>query len=704
MGWLSYRKIFVLFLTFAGLFFAPFPIDAAPYYSDGYLWLEDIYGTMATDWVQRENSRTLATLEADPMYPVFFREIEGVLLASDRVPFSEFSRGYFWNFWQDAAHPKGVLRRTSLADYRTSDPKWEILLDLDQLASVEKVDWIYKGRTRLSKNSSRWLLQLSRGGKDAVELREYDFETKRFISDGFNLPEAKTAVSAIDDNSIFIATDFGPGSMTDSGYARIIKLWRRGQPLADAETVFQGEVADVSVSSIVVKEGERQHKIFKRAVDFFRSEFFLYEAQTLRKLPISLNSRLLSIEGGFVYILSKETTDVGGRELPTNSVIRFPLAATTLENAEVIFTANARQSIDDAGVRGGRVIINVLDNIKSKVFELHRSEAGNWESTTLPFPTTGILGLSLSDPDDPSDITTLTYTDHLTPQSQYLVHDSDGSYRLELLKQAPARFESSDLEVVQNFVASKDGTSIPYFVLKRKNLVLDGSHPTILYGYGGFEISLKPAYSGVIGKAWLERGGVYVIANIRGGGEFGPAWHQAALRENRQRAFDDFASVAEDVIRRGITSPKHLGIKGGSNGGLLVGTTMVQRPELFNAALVQVPLLDMLRFSKLLAGASWMAEYGDPDNTEDCANLLSYSPYHNVEASRKYPNPMFTTSTRDDRVHPGHARKMAARMKELGHDVTYFENVTGGHTGTTTPREQARVQALEHTYLWRRLR
>jgi prolyl oligopeptidase len=673
---------------------------------DPFFWLEEVEGDRALQWVKNQNARTVKELESHPIYKQVHKDVTGLLLAKDKVPFSRFHKGYFWNFWQDETYKHGVLRRTTLDEYRKDQPTWEIFLDLDELSRKENENWVYKGEQRMDRNSLRSLVQLSRGGKDAVVVREFDYGTKQFVTDGFYVPEAKTRITPLDENTVLIGTDFGEGSLTESGYARLFKLWRRGQPISEAKTVFEVKKSDLSASALKIRDGKtKTHLIFVRSIDFFNMEVFIQqEDQSFHKLPLPTSAEFLGIKNGYVYALIKNPVVLESRLIPLNSIVRFKLEEKTLDYAQVIFSANNRQSIEDVEIRKDQVFVNILNNVRAQILNIKLNESGEWKSTVLPFPSTGIINMKLKDFDDPTDITTMTYTDPLTPTSQYIVHDEDGSYRLELLKSSPARFDASELEVIQNFATSRDGTQVPYFVLKKKDLIPDASHPTILYGYGGFELSQIPYYSGIRGKVWLERGGVYVISNIRGGGEFGPEWHQAALKENRQRAYDDFIAVAEDLIARKITSPGHLGIVGGSNGGLLVGAAMVQRPELFNAALSQVPLLDMVRFSKLLAGASWMAEYGNPDVPKECANLLTYSPYHNVSPHKRYPRPFFTTSTKDDRVHPAHARKMAARMCEQGHCILFYENINGGHAGSSNQDELAQMTALEYTYLWSQLK
>lgn len=699
------RELFQVSWIFGIIAAFPFSATATLVPSDPFFGLEDIEGEQSMAWVQGQNQKTTQVLESDPAYRTILSDLRGILFASDRVPFSSFYKGYFWNFWQDEAHKHGVIRRTGLEEYRRESPNWDIILDLDKLSLTEGENWVFKGYERLTKTSQKLLITLSRGGKDASVVREFDLHSRQFVTDGFIVPEAKSSLVGLDENTVLIATDFGRDSLTKSGYPRTVRLWRRGQPLDQAAIVFEVKETDISADSLLMRDGERERVLFHRVMDFYNTELFIQEGDgSLRQIPKPLSSNFLGIKENHIFLILKEKLVLERRTIPVNSIVRFKLEARNLDGVEIVFTAGPRQSIEDVQIRKNRVYVNVLDNIRGKILDIKLNEEGRWASTTLPFPSTGVISFVPRSDEEPADITTMTYSDHLTPTSQYLVNDGDDSFQLELIKKAPDRFDASKYEVVQYFARSSDRTEIPYFVLKPKDMAFDGSHPTIQYGYGGFEVSLTPYYSASIGKIWLERGGVYVIANIRGGGEFGPEWHQAALKENRQIAFDDFIAVSRDLIDRKITSPEKLGIEGGSNGGLLIGATMVQRPKLYKAALAQVPLLDMVRYSKLLAGSSWMAEYGDPDDPKQCVHLLKYSPYHNLNPKMQYPQPMFTTSTKDDRVHPGHARKMAARMLEQGHPVFYYENINGGHAGRANLEETAHVMALEYTYFWNRLR
>lgn len=579
-------------------------------------------------------------------------------------------------------------------------------MDLDALSKSEGKAWVFRGARALKRGSDRLIVSLSNGGSDATVLREFDLRTKTFVPGGFTLPESKNTYGFLENESEWIVgAALDAGSATDSGYPRLLKRWKRGLTFDEAPVVFEIEKTDLAAFTGLLEDGSEKLEVFVRMIDFYSSEWFVLSPDgSKRKLPAPRSAELVALSQGYFYVRLKEALTVQGRELPPDSVIRFKKEAVDLSAAEVVFKPEPKQAIEKVQVNGaGQAFITLLDLVRSAVVRLDRDPAGEWVSTRLDFPKMGMIDFTLRDERDPTSVTTLQYADFLTPSTLYWVTDEGAAPRLEKVKQEPERFSPRPFEIVQYFSKSRDGTRIPYFVLKHKRTKLNGKNPTILYGYGGFEHSLTPSYSGVIGKAWLERGGVYVVSNIRGGGEFGPEWHQAALKENRQRAYDDFISVAEDLIARRITSPRHLGILGGSNGGLLTGAVMVQRPDLFNAVDIQVPLLDMLRYHKLLSGASWVAEYGDPEIPEEREYLSRYSPYQNLRAGVKYPVPFIFTSTKDDRVHPGHARKMAARMMELGHKVYYFENTEGGHGGSITPEQRAHMEALTYSYFWKRL-
>ena len=687
---------------------------STPPSEDRYLWLEDVQGERALAWVRERNAQARERLQAWPDFLPLRQRIREVLDSRDRIPAVRRRGEAFYNLWQDAANPRGLWRRTSLAEYRKAQPAWETVLDVDALGKTEGVNWVWGGSNSFGPVHRRCMLKLSKGGADAAVQREFDTVTKRFVpasEGGFELPEAKSSFDWIDADSAYIGTDFGPGSMTDSGYPRVIKRWQRGQRWQDAVTVFEGQQSDVAAWASVDRTPGFERTLFGRSIDFYRTETFLLQDGQLRRIPKPDDAELAFWrEWALVSLRSPWTVD--GRIWPTGALLVCS-ASSLLEgkpSLSALFTPTATRSLQGYQITRSRLLLSVLDNVAGRVEEVWRGADASWQRREVATPFPGTVGIeALHDPllkDDPlGEAWLLSYTDFLTPDTLSLAHTGSqtGSDRFERLKARPSEFDATGMRTEQRFATSKDGTRIPYFVVWPKGAQADGRNPTLLYGYGGFEVSLQPWYSGVFGKAWTTRGGVLVVANIRGGGEFGPAWHQAATQENKQRSYDDFAAVAEDLIRQRITSPAHLGMQGGSNGGLLVGAVMLQRPELFGAVVCSVPLLDMKRYHQLLAGASWMAEYGDPDQPEQWAWISRYSPYQNVRSGMKLPAVLFTTSTRDDRVHPGHARKMAARMLEQGHDATYYENIEGGHGGAADNAQRADLQALEFAFLWQRL-
>jgi prolyl oligopeptidase len=674
--------------------------------TDPYTWLEDVHGERALNWVRERNAVTLKELQSRPDYTPTRERLLAVLNDKQRIPYVARRGDWLYNFWQDAQHQRGLWRRTTLAEYRKSAPAWDVLLDIDALGKQEKENWVWGGAQCLGPDYRRCLVSLSRGGADAKVVREFDTVSRRFIDDGFVLPEAKSELDWIDDNTVFVATDFGPGSLTASGYPRIVKRWKRGQPLADAVTVFEAQPQDVSVFTTVDRTPGFERIVVGRAIDFYNSEQFLLQGDKLVKIDVPSDAQP-SFWREHVLLGLRSDMKVGDKTYPHGALLTMRAEAFLQGKREwqPLFTPTPTRSLSSFVETRDAIVLDILDNVASKLQEW-RLVDGRWISRDVAAPFPGSLSVqSLHDPlqktDRLADDYLLTYTDFLTPDSLALART--GSDQRELLKARPSFFDAQGMRVEQFFATSKDGTKVPYFVVWPKGAKADGSNPTLLYGYGGFEVSQQPWYSGGFGTSWYERGGVLVVANIRGGGEFGPAWHQAAVKEHKQRSYDDFIAVAEDVIARKITSPQHLGIEGGSNGGLLVGAVMVQRPDLFGAVVCQVPLLDMRRYHQLLAGASWMAEYGNPDDPAEWSFISKYSPYQNVKASVKMPRVLFTTSTRDDRVHPGHARKMAARMLEQGHDLLYYENIEGGHGGAADNEQRATMLALEFGFLWKQL-
>jgi prolyl oligopeptidase len=687
---------------------------AAPADADPYLWLEDVQGDKALAWVRERNAQSRRVLEAWPLFQPTRDKLREILDSRDRIPAVTRRGNWLYNLWQDPANPRGLWRRTTLEEYRKAQPQWQTLLDIDALGKAENVNWVFGGAQCLGTGDGRCLLSLSRGGADAAEIREFDLATRQFVRDGFRLPEAKSDVAWLDADTLYVGTDFGAGSLTESGYPRVIKRWKRGTPLAAAETVFEAQAKDVAAGVSVDRTPGHGMTHFVRAIDFYRNDHWVLDARSGGK-PEKLgkpDDASVSFWYGRALVELRSDWNQGGRTWPKGSLLVSDGAALRAGKPEftALFTPTATRSLASHTLTRGTVILNILDQVAGRLQEWRPvMEAGGrtrWISREVDAPFPGTLGAqSWHDrelPDDPlAEAYALSYTDFLTPDSLYLART--GSNERERLKSRPSFFDSTGMRAEQRFATSKDGTRVPYFVVWPQGAQADGRNPTLLYGYGGFEVSMQPWYSGGFGNAWYRQGGVLVVANIRGGGEFGPGWHQAAVKAGKQKSYDDFAAVAEDLIRTRVTSARQLGIMGGSNGGLLVGAVMLQRPELFGAVVCQVPLLDMRRYHQLLAGASWMAEYGDPDKPEEWAFIERYSPYQVVRKDLKLPPVLFITSTRDDRVHPGHARKMAARMLEQGHAVTYYENIEGGHGGAADNAQRADMQALEFAFLWQQL-
>ena len=672
---------------------------------DPFLWLEEIEGEQALEWVHARNKECFDELQSDDRYEKFLSQSESLLNAKDRIPYGSLRGKFVYNFWQDSKNVRGIIRRTSLESYRSITPKWETVLSIDELAKAEKENWVYKGSSWLTPNYERCLIKLSRGGTDASVYREFDAIAKHFVEDGFEIPEAKSGVAWLDRNTLLIGTDWGQNSLTESGYPRIVKIWKRGNPLDKAEVIFEGQHKDIGIWPRVMDSGDETLALVEQSLTFFTGAYHLINTNgKLIRLPLQDSADLVGFYSGRLLFTLREAWEVDGKTHPQGALLAINAAmfqsTGKLPVVETIFTPNKQTSIEGVTFSRSGLYITLLQNVKGLILRFKvDAQTGKWISNPVPLPKNGTV--SISSANIHSDTIFVNYEDYITPDrlSEFDSHKE----KITVLKSLPSKFNASELEVNQHMAKSADGTQVPYFVIHRKGIKPDKNTPTILYGYGGFEISLKPSYSATIGKLWLERGGAYAVANIRGGGEFGPRWHKAALKTKRQRAYDDFIAVAEDLNKRGITSPKHLGISGGSNGGLLVGTIFTQRPDLMNGVVCRVPLLDMLRYTKLLAGASWAAEYGDPEDPEMRKAILRYSPYQNVFPDRQYPKVFIETSTKDDRVHPGHARKMVARMREQGHEVLYFENTEGGHSAGANLKQHAKRYALEYVYFSRQL-
>jgi len=668
---------------------------------DPNLWLEDVTGDKALDWVRAQNADSQKALTSDPSFGVLRDDLRAILDSNARIPAVTKEGEYYYNFWRDKHNPAGLWRRTTLAEYRKAEPAWEVLVDLDALNKAEHENWVWHSADCLKPAYTHCLIALSRGGADADVTREFDLASKTWRQDGFFRPEAKGSLNWKDENTVYVATDFGAGSMTPSGYARIVKQWQRGTPMSAATLVYEAQATDMAAGASRDHTPGFERDFVQRSLAFYNDELFLIGKDgKLVKIDVP-NSAQKDVHRQYLMLELRDPWTVGGKTYAAGALIAadFDKFMAGGRDFTVLFEPTDHAALSGYTWTKNHLLLNVLEDVKNRISVLTPGADGSWKREPLAgAPGFGTISVAAVD-DEASDDYFMTVTDYLTPTS--LLLGTVGS-KPETLKQLPAFFDTKGLEISQHFATSKDGTKVPYFMVAKKGVAANGKNPTLLYGYGGFEISLTPGYSASVGRAWLTQGGVYVVANIRGGGEYGPRWHKAAMRENRNKAYEDFAAVAEDLIARKITTPAHLGIQGGSNGGMLMGNMTVMYPQLFGAVVCQVPLLDMKRYSHLLAGASWMAEYGDPD-TADWDFLQKYSPYQNVRKDVTYPPVLFTTSTRDDRVHPGHARKMMARMKEQGHDVLYYENIEGGHGGAANNEQAAFMQALAYTFLKKKL-
>jgi prolyl oligopeptidase len=706
--------MFALLIALVLAVTAPVAADAMPNADpsdDPYLWLEDVDGERALDWVRARNDETAAVLQTSA-FDTLEKRVLGILDSDARIPYVEKLGPWYYNFWTDAKNPRGLWRRTTFAEYRKQEPAWETVLDLDALGAAEHENWVWKGADCLKPAYKRCLVSLSRGGADAHVVREFDLETKDFVASGFTVSEAKTNSAWLDADTLYVATDFGPGSMTTSGYARIVKIWKRGTPLESAETLFEAKGDDMLAYAVRDHTKGYERDFVGRLMTFYTNEMYVRRGSELVKIDKPDSSKA-TIHRDLLLLELREDWSIGGATYAAGALIAIDFEAflSGARRFDILFSPTARKSLAAVSPTLNAILVNELDNVHNRVYALRRT-GGKWTRAALPAMSRfGTVSVGSVDADE-SDDYFMAVTDFVTPTR--LFFGSIGKRQPgkretakrepEMLKRLPEFFDATGLVVTQHEVASKDGTKIPYFEVSRQGTAHDASNPTLLYGYGGFEVSMVPQYSATLGAGWLEKGGTYVLANIRGGGEFGPQWHRAALKANRHKAYEDFIAVAEDLVRRKVTRPRHLGIQGGSNGGLLVGNMLTMRPDLFGAVVCQVPLLDMRRYHRLLAGASWMDEYGDPDDPREWSFIRTFSPYHNVKSGVTYPPSLLMTSTRDDRVHPAHARKMAAKMRDAGQSVLYYENIEGGHGGAADNRQLAHMYALAYTFLWKHLR
>ncbi|MEN1928952.1 prolyl oligopeptidase family serine peptidase [Luteimonas sp. MJ250] len=672
--------------------------------TDPYQWLEDVEGEKQLAWVRGQNAKAEAELADTPGFKALEADLLAIYDSDDKIPGVYKQGDWYYNFWKDSKHERGLWRRTTLEEYRKPQPKWETVLDLDALNKAEGENWVWHGANCLRPEYARCLVALSRGGADADVTREFDLSTRTWVEDGFFRDEAKGALVWIDRDTVYAYTDFGDGSLTSSGYPRIVKQWTRGTPIDSATVVYEGKPDDMYIAAGRDHTPGFERDFVSRTLAFYNDELYLRGADgTLTKVDAP-NSAQKSVQREWLGLELREPWEVGGKTYKAGSMLvaKFDDFMAGKREFEVLFEPTDTTSLAGSSFTKNHLVLNVLEDVKNRLVVLTPGADGWTRSELAGVPEFGTVSAQAVDSDE-SDALWMTVTDYLTPTTLMLASAAPGAAPPEVLKTQPAFFDASRHVVEQHFATSKDGTRVPYFLVRPKDAKADGSNPTLLYGYGGFEISLTPGYSGGVGKGWLEKGGTYAVANIRGGGEYGPRWHQAALKAKRHKAYEDFAAVAEDMIARKITSPAHLGIRGGSNGGLLTGNMLTRYPELFGAVVIQVPLLDMQRYHKLLAGASWMAEYGNPDIPEEWEFIKTFSPYHLFDAAKDYPPTLILTSTRDDRVHPGHARKMHALMSESGKDVRYYENIEGGHGGAANNRQAAHMDALYLTFLWQQI-
>jgi prolyl oligopeptidase len=679
--------------------------DSAADGTNPYLWLAQIHGQKALRWAAAQTGRSALALEADSSYARDRSQMLDVLNANTRIPDGTLDHGWVLNFWQGADHVRGVWRRTTIADYARKAPHWQTLLDVDQLDSRLHQDWVWHGADCIG-DFERCLVQLSPGGGDAAETREYDPKTQSFVTGGFELPVAKGGAVYLSRDAVLVATDFGPGSMTPSSYPRIVKLWRRGEPLAAAKTVFEARPSDMGVTPYVFRGPYGSVALIERRPSFFEADYYVVRPDgTTLKVPLPHDAQIEGVTGGQLIVTLQDAWMADGRTIGQGALIAYPVMAFArsgrAQPVSVLYTPGSHAMIDEVSVGRDAVYASIYEDVTGSIHEFRPGRA-HWSDARLALPRGGSTSLVSSNDWGPQAY--FTFQSFQTPPSLYAY---GGSGSPALIKAQPSTFDGRSIVVRQYWATSRDGTKVPYFLIRPKKA--QGSVPTILYGYGGFQLSLPPWYWNDghkpldAGQTWLTRGGAIAVANIRGGGEFGPAWHQAALKYHRQRAYDDFEAVAADIERHGLSSPKQLGIVGASNGGLLVSTVMVERPDLFAAVVCQRPLIDMLRYTHYGAGASWIGEYGDPADPKMAAYIRTYSPFQNVKRDVAYPPILFITETTDDRVTPVFGRMMAAKMEAQGHDVLYNEAAEGGHGPGATHAEEAEYWALSYTFLARKL-
>jgi len=661
--------------------------------TDPYLWLEEVESNKSLDWVRGQNALSEKVITTNPLFEPLRKKYLEVFNDEDKIAYPNMVGDYVYNLWQDEKNERGLWRRMLKADFINKKTNWESVIDMDELSKKENKKWVFQGADWLAPDYKICLVYLSDGGKDENEIREFNGETKEFVESGFYFKESKGGVSWIDKNKVLVYRNFGEGTLTTSGYPRKVKLLERGSTMENAKTIFETDTISVSAGAFSIFSMNRQLVFIYNGITFYSAELYYLSGEKLEKVEYPKDAELSGFYKNEIILSLQSDWIVNEKNYKAGSLISFDLTENIKGNIDIktIYEPNAKSSFVNLITPKDFITVNIMENVQNKLINF-KLENNKWISKIVETPKFGSIRLTAFD--NQSNDYFYSYSNFITPTTLYHANETD----IEITKKLKDVFNAENLEVQQYAATSKDGTSIPYFVVHQKGMALNGSNPTIITAYGGFNISSQPDYRATVGIGWLEQGGVYVLANIRGGGEFGPSWHQTAMKEKRQNAYDDFYAVSQDLIDKKITSPDYLGAFGWSNGGLLMGVVFTQRPDLYNAVVVGAPLLDMKRYSKLLAGASWIGEYGDPDIPEEWDYIKKYSPYHNISKDKKYPEVFFVTSTKDDRVHPGHARKMAAKMSDMGHPFYYHETIEGGHGAASTNEQQAYIWADIYTY------
>ncbi|GAB2502246.1 Prolyl endopeptidase [Corynebacterium atrinae] len=662
-------------------------------------YLEDIDSPLALEWARDWSAATEADVDKHSGRSTLQQRIKAALDVDERIPYVVRRGPHLYNFWRDAAHQRGLWRRTTLDSYLSAQTEWEVLIDVDALAQAEGESWVWKGAHVRTPNYDRALVRLSRGGADASEVREFDLHTGEFVTDSpFTLPEAKSDLSWIDRDTLLVGTDTGERSLTASGYPAQVRVWHRGDNIVDAHVYTSGRVDDVAVGAWADTTPGFERIIVSRALDFYRSRQCVAQGldprASLQVLEIPEDCEAI-IRRQWLFLAPR--TEFAGIPAGGLGVIALERFLEGDRSIEVVFSPTEHVSLQSTAFTAHHLILTLLDDVSTqlRVHALSNPLESSWPINLPDLVTASVVATSPHDGDEVW-ITTSSFTE---PDTLYRLDLASGATP-QAVRHLPALFDAAGLETRQHWVTSADGTRVPYFITGDFSA---GPRPTLVGGYGGFEVSLTPGYSAVRGIAWLEQGHFFVQPNLRGGGEFGPNWHTQVVKTNRHKVWEDHHAVLRDLVERGYATPELIGIRGGSNGGLLTSGALVQYPQALGAAVIQVPLTDMLRYHTWSAGASWMAEYGDPAVPEERAAIERWSPLHNVSATPQYPPALVTTSTRDDRVHPAHARLFAQALQEAGQPVDYFENTEGGHAGASDNEQVARVESLIYTWLIQRL-